>query len=336
MKANISIIVPAYNCAKTIKKCIFSLLNQSYPYFKVIIIDDGSTDNTLSILYEFNDSRIKIIHQSNKGVSAARNKGLSFVITKYVAFVDADDYVGKDYLQKLIDGYSSDDIGLSIGGYKEVDNSKNITEISFKEKICLTDELLVNILTSNGVMGFLWNKLWRMDIISKFSLLFDSKISMAEDLLFAIEYIKHVCYAHIIKNCNYYHVYCESSLSAQTGITRLGSRYKESFNSFLTAEKEILRIIPRENTLAKNTARAKLAVTYANFLRAIELDNNTLKNKLLINKIRKICISYTKVVISKDNLLSFKEKIIFILTTYLAPIMRIIDRYRINTMSEEE
>lgn len=337
MNAIISIIVPAYNCAKTIKKCIFSLLNQSYPYFRIIIIDDGSTDNTLSILYEFNDSRIKVVHQSNKGVSVARNKGLSFVTTRYVAFVDADDYVGKDYLRRLINGYNSDEIGLSIGGYKEVDKSENITEKSFKEKICPTNELLVNIQTSNGVMGFLWNKLWRMDIIRKFSLLFNSKINMAEDLLFSIEYIKHICYAHIIKNCNYYHVYYESSLSTQTSIKSLGKRYKESFNSFLTAEKEILKIMPSENVLAKSTAKAKLAVTYANFLRAIELDNsNTLQDKLLKDQIRKICISYTKIVINKNDLLSFKEKSIFILTIYMTPVMKFIDRYRINTMSEKE
>lgn len=329
MRANISVIIPAYNSEKTIKKCVFSLLNQSYPYFKIIVVNDGSTDNTLDVLKKINDSRVKVISQPNKGVSIARNNGLSYVVTKYVAFVDADDYVGKDYLQKLIEGYNFDNIGLSIGGYKEVNNTNNIVEISFKEKIYSTGDLLNNILTNNGVMGFLWNKLWQTDIIKKYSLRFNSKINMAEDLLFAIEYIKHIQYAYVIKNCDYYHVYCEYSLSSQTSIKKLSSKYKESYNSFLTAEKEILKIIPSKNVAARNTAKAKFAITCANFLRALELDDgNKKEDQILKKQLKRICISYTRIIIGRKGSISVREKIVFIMATYMSFIMKIIDKYR--------
>ena len=95
----ISIIIPAYNAAKYIKRCVMSLKNQTYKNIEIIVINDGSTDNTLDII---NDLDIIVIDKENGGVSSARNMGLDRCTGDYIIFVDADDYVEKNYLEDIV------------------------------------------------------------------------------------------------------------------------------------------------------------------------------------------------------------------------------------------
>ena len=95
----ISIIIPAYNAAKYIKRCIISLLNQTYKNIEIIVVNDGSTDNTLDILKNYD---IKVINQENLGVSCARNNGLKNCSGDYITFVDSDDYVDKNYIEDIV------------------------------------------------------------------------------------------------------------------------------------------------------------------------------------------------------------------------------------------
>lgn len=88
---NISIIIPFYNAEKYIDRCVKSLQKQTYENFEAIFIDDGSTDNSLGLVKKYKDCRFRVFHQENKGVSAARNLGLSKVTGKYIAFMDVDD-----------------------------------------------------------------------------------------------------------------------------------------------------------------------------------------------------------------------------------------------------
>lgn len=115
----ISVIVPAYNAEKYIKKCIKSILNQTYSNFEIIIVNDGSTDNTLNIINEFNDKRIRIINQKNGGVSNAKNTALDIIKGDYVTFVDSDDTIPKDALEILIN-LMTDDVDFVSGNYNEV------------------------------------------------------------------------------------------------------------------------------------------------------------------------------------------------------------------------
>lgn len=94
----ITIIVPVYNCEKTIEKCIDSILKQTYKNFELIVINDGSVDKTLEILQRYNDSRIKIINQLNKGTGFARNIGLKNATGEYICFIDGDDYIKPNFL----------------------------------------------------------------------------------------------------------------------------------------------------------------------------------------------------------------------------------------------
>ena len=99
----ISIVVPVYNCEQYIKKCIKSILNQTFKEFELILIDDESQDQSGEICEEYAklDKRIIVIHQKNQGVSKTREKGLKIAKSKYVTFIDSDDYIKEDYLYKL-------------------------------------------------------------------------------------------------------------------------------------------------------------------------------------------------------------------------------------------
>ena len=112
----VSVIVPIFNAEKSIKRSIESILNQIYEVFELILIDDGSTDSTLNICKDYaeNDNRVKVIHKNNGGVSSARNLGLAKAIGKYVAFVDADDWVGPEYLNNLVSAAEAEDADLVI------------------------------------------------------------------------------------------------------------------------------------------------------------------------------------------------------------------------------
>src|SRR5574344_145120 len=99
----ISIIIPVYNTADYLTKCVYSIVSQSYRNLEIIIIDDGSTDESLKLLKELfsKDERIKIIHQNNSGLSATRNTGIKLANGEYIAFIDSDDYIDKEFIEKL-------------------------------------------------------------------------------------------------------------------------------------------------------------------------------------------------------------------------------------------
>lgn len=104
----ISVIIPAYNAERTLRRCVDSVLAQTYTNFELIVVDDGSKDSTAELCDHFDDERIRVFHKNNGGVSSARNLGLENAKGDYVSFIDADDYVEPCYLQNLMKGCDSD------------------------------------------------------------------------------------------------------------------------------------------------------------------------------------------------------------------------------------
>ncbi|MGL4570223.1 MAG: glycosyltransferase family 2 protein [Clostridium sp.] len=206
---DISIIIPVYNSETYIKRCIDSILSQTFYKFELICIDDGSTDKSLEILYEYDckDERIKVIKQKNGGPSKARNKGLEVAKGKYVAFVDSDDYLENEYLERLFEKSMENDI--IIANYKE-ETENNKKEIKIFE--CLLDnknnsEIIEEILLGSG--GYVWGKLFKYSAISENNLKFDENINMCEDLIFIIDFFTKINYIgksnesmYIYNKCN--------------------------------------------------------------------------------------------------------------------------------------
>lgn len=224
----ISVIIPVYNASSFISKCIKSVLNQTYNDFELILINDGSTDNTLNICNTFakNDSRIIIISKKNEGVSIARNIGIDNSSGDYITFIDADDYIEKFHLENLIVNSDSDFV---FTGYKNYGKSKcdfQITRNYRQDSKTFVKDLLVEYDersdTSCGLQ-YPWAKLYKNSIIQQYHLRFPVGMKYGEDTCFVWNYLIH---------CKT--VYCKAGGTYRYFISGLSPKYKLSLVEFDT------------------------------------------------------------------------------------------------------
>ena len=204
----LSIIVPVYNVETYIKKCIESILSQTFKDFEVIIIDDGSPDNCGLIIDEYaqKDSRIVPIHQLNKGVSAARNEGLKVAKGEYIGFVDPDDWIEPEMYSILINSIESNHCDIASCSWMVNDSNGNETpHYIYLSSYVMTGDEYVNHLFDMppSISGSTWNKLFAKRIIqSEFS----KEFSICEDNLFVAKCCVNCKKAIIIKE-PLYHVF---------------------------------------------------------------------------------------------------------------------------------
>lgn len=165
----ISIIVPVYNNINHIKKCIESIINQSYRNIEILIVDDGSTDKSIIICEEYSkrDSRIRIISQENQGVSAARNTGLRNAIGDYIGFVDSDDYIEKDMYENLIIAANKHDADIVETGVYLTDENENILRTTkFKENMLYNKyDCVTSFLSGDNTANYVWNKIFKQSLV---------------------------------------------------------------------------------------------------------------------------------------------------------------------------
>jgi glycosyltransferase involved in cell wall biosynthesis len=186
-EALVSVIVPAYNAEYSIGRCLNSLTKQTIP-IEIIVVDDGSTDNTEQICKQYSNefSNIIYIRKENGGVSSARNLGLSHATGKYIGFVDSDDYVAEKMFEHMSDSLENDDSQVISIVYPEI-------LPNHKRKIVKDRrEIIKDIVCSTEVRGYPWNKLFRKDLIDKAHLRFDTTIHVMEDKLFCLQYMDSV------------------------------------------------------------------------------------------------------------------------------------------------
>lgn len=335
MKQNeITVIVPAYNVQFKIVRCLNSLLNQIKCSAKIIVINDGSTDKTLEILKEFTSKykQIKVISQRNKGVSFARNKGLQICDTKYVTFVDADDYVDNEYLYNLYSGFlKKPKIDLSVSGVKCVDfNGRKINLTALPNKIINSSQMLEDIFKPTGPAGYLYNKLWKMDIINAHHICFDTDITMAEDLLFTVRYLQYTDYISYTSAVDYNYVRSKSGLSSGIEITQHNARFREINENYLEALKKIIFLIPNNLIAAKKAAYVKYAISNINFARQLRTKSLKLTTEdselayILTQNGRKY-----KGIVLESKVISNKAKMIFVISLCCPSIMALIDKVHI-------
>ena len=166
----ISVIIPVYKVEKYLRQCIESIISQTYTNLEIILVDDGSPDSCGDICdeYALNDSRIKVIHQENKGLSGARNTGIDASQGDYLCFVDSDDLVTPNYCQVLYDLLKNNEYDFSVcGTYRFEDGDKPEPKtIDSKCKIWKNKEFLKEQINKNSEFG-VWNKLYRRSVFSK-------------------------------------------------------------------------------------------------------------------------------------------------------------------------
>lgn len=209
-----SIIVPVYNVENELSKCIDSILGQSVEDFELILIDDGSTDRSGEICDDYGkkDRRIKVIHKSNGGVSSARNSGLDIANGEYIVFVDSDDYVTEDYLEKLYN--PNVDMVLCNIKYININLGKFYTLKSRKYGRFYVKDKIIDELINSRYISTVYSKSYKRNILESNKIRFDTSISLGEDTMFVVDYIVCINEIYISNSLIYNYIdYGTESLS---------------------------------------------------------------------------------------------------------------------------
>lgn len=192
----LTIIIPTYNSEKYIEKCIISILKQTYTNLEIIIIDDNSSDNTYEICQKIqkDDLRIKPIRNSkNEGVSITRNLGIDIATGEYITFVDSDDYIEENLYEKLIEKIENENIDIAMCNfYMELNSIDTRNNSENKEMVLDRGKILDYMFLPDYYCGFVWNKIYKTDIIKSNNLRFDNNIFICEDMLFNCQYISKI------------------------------------------------------------------------------------------------------------------------------------------------
>ena len=215
----ISVIVPVYNKSKYLSAMLDSVLKQSFSDYEVILIDDGSTDDSGKIADEYsqNDSRIQVYHIENGGVSHARNVGLDMAKGEYITFIDADDTVAENYLENLYTCMTSNKTDLVISGILKADDQGNtLKEIHVPYKGTKSVEGIINEFASvqhdTGIYGFCVAKIFRKQLAE--DLRFDEEINLAEDFDFYLRLYDKISTIYFDDQCLYYYLQNADNSSA--------------------------------------------------------------------------------------------------------------------------
>lgn len=282
----LSFIVPAYNTSNYISECIASLEEQDCSDYEIIIIDDGSTDNTQEICKKYCQkyNNIKLICQANKGGSRARNVGIQKAKGKYIWFVDSDDKIEKNILNKIKKNSDTDFIVL---GYYRMYKNK-LKDSCFDGKDISLANLEDSLILDNRVGGYIWNKIYKKQILIENDIKFDEEKTYCEDLDFNKKYIK-LCKSvlYFCKPCYYYRQRRKSATGKliKRDLISMNNTYEEVFDSSYNVE-------------------VKKSIAYKYYF-------NTIKLRKMSNSIqeKKFNVRNDIVKIGKTKKRNFKEKI---------------------------
>lgn len=303
----ISVIIPIYNIEEYLPRCLESVLAQTYRNLEVILVDDGSWDNSGMIAdqYVLKDQRIKVIHQKNQGVSAARNAGLDQATGEYIGFVDGDDYIEPDMYEILVHIMESEQVDIAHCGYQMVYPSKVEYYYNTHEKLIMDrKEGILELLKGRKVEPGLWNKLYKAELFQTVRLPYG--VAETEDLLCNFE-----LFSVAEKSCFY-------DVSKYHYMLRCGSATNENLSE--KKRKDRYYVV---NTILEriNNQDGLYPVAYERYIRI--LVENSLQSEWLelrkesLEKLRKEC---RKVVECKE--LGMKIKGIVVMVVYFRSIYK--------------
>ena len=220
MNPTVSIIVPVYKAETFLSRCIDSILNQEYRDFELLLVDDGSPDSSGEICdtYARNDSRIRVIHQSNSGVSIARNHAIDQARGTYLQFLDSDDWITPDATKLLVRSAEDFQADLVIADFYRVIGERVSHKGDIDEDEVISREEFAEHMMENPAdyyYGVIWNKLYKRELIEQHHLRMNPDISWCEDFMFNLEYIRYATRFYALKTPIYYYVKTKGSLVTQ-------------------------------------------------------------------------------------------------------------------------
>ena len=280
----ISVIIPVYNCVQYVRRCVQSIIIQTYTNLEIICIDDGSTDGSGSVLDELAklDSRIYVIHQENTGVSGARNAGIEVATGEWITFVDADDAIESDMYEILLTQASNSDIDIVHCGYKRIGLDGIIKDVNGTGKIVVQNsiEAATCLLQGTLFVGSLCNKLYRAYLFEGVRL--DTTLAINEDILANAELIKKAN-ALLFYDIGKYLMY------ERKGSATSGTKQKKIHIDCVSAAEKMYAIY--SNTPVEECAAKRLSIMLMQLYRwyvRYELTNSYMIRKELDKRIRQV------------------------------------------------
>jgi len=224
----ISIIVPVYNVRPYLEQCVRSIIAQTYQDWECILVDDGSTDGSGELCDELavGDERLKVIHQKNQGVSAARNCGIDDSKGEYICFIDSDDWVGVDYLTHLLAGMNEKGTDMVVTGAIHESSKPTIHAPKESYRLRMEPEYTKAFIDNVGLFYGPCSILYKSSIIKSNRIVFPKGLSFGEDTTFVFSYLRHVRDVVLAPFADYhYRIHTSGTLSYRFGKERTFQRY---------------------------------------------------------------------------------------------------------------
>lgn len=248
ISTQISVIVPCYNIDAYLSKCIESILAQTFENFELILIDDGSSDSTLTICEEYQkrDARVKVFSHQNRGVSYTRNRGIELAIADYIIFIDGDDWIENNMIELLLESKPNSDL-MSVCGTIHERNGE-VFKNSFFSTIIKDNKLEFHqnefiTLFPSSVLSSPCCKVYNKEILIKNGINFNEILSYQEDLKFNLEYVQKIKKIKIVPAFPYHYVEHKTSSS---------SRFHKNLNSSIIMISRLLLAFPNYNPSEKS------------------------------------------------------------------------------------
>lgn len=302
MGEKISVIVPVYNVEQYLERCVDSIINQTYTNLEIILVNDGSTDNSGKLCDELakKDERIRVIHKENGGLSDARNRGIDESESDLVGFIDSDDYIDSDMYEVLLKNLNDTDADLSMCALYDVYNNTPEAQVTNKETWKLSSEQAIKMVMEAKILSVTAvNKLYRKSLFTdlKFEV---GKI--AEDAFIMIKLLDKCEKIVATNEKKYYYVHRENSITTQ--------KFSTKFLNVIEAYEQNSNIISEKYPKLKDVAQTRMNWAYFYVLDRLLLDDNY-NDKELENKLISYLKNYRKDILN-DPLFTKGRKIGFI------------------------
>ena len=302
MDEKISVIVPVYNVEQYLERCVDSIINQTYKNLEIILVNDGSTDNSGQLCDELakKDDRIRVIHKKNGGLSDARNVGIDEAEAELVGFIDSDDYIDEDMYEVLINNLKAANADLSMCGHYDVYNNVPESQVSDKKTWELSPQEAIKMVMEAKILSVTAvNKLYKKSLFSelKFEI---GKI--AEDAFIMIKLLDKCNKIVATNEKKYYYVHRENSITTQ--------KFSLKFLNVIEAYEQNKEIILEKYPELKEVAQMRMNWAYFYVLDRLLLDKEY-NDKKLENKLISYLKDHSKGILT-DSLFTKGRKIGFV------------------------
>ncbi len=261
----LTLIIPIYNAERYLRRCLDSVMEQTFTDMEVLLMNDGSRDKSLEICreYENRDSRFRVIDKENSGVSDTRNQAMSLARGKYLQFMDSDDWLTPDAVESLVMAAEEEQCDLVIADFYRVNGEHYAEKKHIRVKTVMTREEFAMEMANDPAdyyYGVMWNKLYRRELVEKYGLRCDTSLNWCEDFLFNLRYIRYGERFLALQKPIYYYMKRRGSLVATESVSADAMRlkfeflekYRELYQSMGLYEEHKLKINSYVVALAKD------------------------------------------------------------------------------------